>query len=911
MAETDVVDVAVRVVAGADVVVVVVGPGALVDVVAAGAPDPQAAEMITIPAADAHLFIERTVNRRRRTDQPTRNLSLVRWVKRILVFLVIVLLGATAYGVFTARRSFPQVRGQLEIVGLGDEVEVIRDELGVPHIYATSHHDLFFAQGYTHSQDRFWQMDFWRHIGSGRLAEMFGDSQVEADMFLRSLGFETLAEQEWAALGSPSREILQSYADGVNAYLNTHEGSEVSLEYAILPLQNSEYEIEPWSPMDTLIWAKVMAWDLGGNLDAEIERAVLGRDLAIDRVEQLFPPMPDDKPVIVESGQAAAASTGTVSVPEEAIPALVSADAAVDLIMDITGGGSPGIGSNNWVVGGSMTESGLPLLANDTHLAIQMPSIWYANGLHCVEGGSDCDFNVVGFSFAGSPGVIIGHNDHHAWGVTNQAADTQDLFIERVDPANPGRYEVEGEWVEFETRTETITVAGGEDVTYEVRSTRHGPIISGTYVEEDVFGGSSAIETPDQYVVSLAWRALEPSTIIDAFIGINLASTYEEFAGAVSNWDIAPQNLIYADVEGNIAYHATGEIPVRATGDGRYPVPGWTSEHDWIGIIPIEDMPRMFNPAQGYIQTANQSVLRPGSTPFIGADGAHGYRGGRIAELIVSAEDHDVVSMQQLQMDSRDGGAEVIVPYLLAVDAGEDQAVLDVQERLRGWSSGGNPLQASGRSSGAAVYMAVWRHLLANVFHDELPEDQRPSGGSRWFEVLRQLLQKPDDPWWDDTRTTDTETMDQILRASMRDGHRELTELLGDDSADWSWGALHVAPFENQSLGKSGIAPVEWLFNRTAPERVGGSESVVNAVGWRPDISYEVDWVPSQRMVVDLSDLDASTFVHTTGQSGHAFHENYDSMIAMWADGEHGPMPWSRAAVEAVSADVLTLTPAR
>jgi len=832
----------------------------------------------------------------------------------MVVFLVIVLLGATAYGVFTVRRSFPQVRGQLEITGLGADVEVVRDELGVPHIYATSRHDLFFAQGYTHSQDRFWQMDFWRHIGSGRLAEMFGDSQVEADMFLRSLGFETLAEQEWADLESPSREILQSYVDGVNAYLDMHQGAEISLEYAILPLQNSEYEIEPWSPVDTLIWAKVMAWDLGGNLGTEIERAVLGREIAAERVEQLFPPMPADKPVIVESGQAAAAAAtaaATASVPEGAIPALVSADAAVDLVREITGGGSVGIGSNNWVVGGAMTRSGLPLLANDTHLAIQMPSIWYANGLHCVERASDCDFNVAGFSFAGSPGVIIGHNDHHAWGVTNQAADTQDLFIERVDPQNSGRYQANGEWVEFETRTETITVAGGEDVTYEVRSTRHGPVISGTYVDEDMFDGSSALETPDEYVVTLAWRALEPSTIIDAFIGINLASTYEEFAGAVSNWDIAPQNLVYADVEGDIAYHATGEIPVRASGDGRYPVPGWTLDHDWVGTIPIEDMPRMFNPAQGYIQSANQSVLRPGSTPFIGADGAHGYRGGRIAEMIVSAEDHDVVSMQQMQMDSRDGGAEVVVPYLLTVDAGGDQAVLDVQERLRGWSTGGNPLQASARSSGAAVYMSIWRHLLANVFHDELPQDHWPTGGSRWFEVLRQLLQEPDDPWWDDTRTSETETMDQILFESMRDGHRELTDLLGDDTVDWSWGALHIARFENQSLGQSGIAPVEWLFNRTAPERVGGSESVVNAVGWRPDVSYEVDWVPSQRMVVDLSNLDASTFAHTTGQSGHAFHENYDSMIAMWADGEQGPMPWSREAVEAVSVDVLTLTPAR
>lgn len=830
----------------------------------------------------------------------------MRWVKRFAIFLLIVALGVTAFGVYTVRQSFPQVGGELEIAGLNDEVDVFRDELGVPHIYASNEDDLFFAQGFTHAQDRFWQMDFWRHIGAGRLSEMFGESQVETDMFLRSLGFEALAEQEWATIGSPGREILEAYAAGVNAYLDTHSGAEISLEYAILPLQNSEYEIEPWTPVHSLMWAKVISWDLGGNMEAEIQRAVLGRDLPRERVEQLFPPMPEDKPVIMASDPETAVASPTVETPDAAPQALASAGSAVDRVMDLTGGGGEGIGSNNWVVGGSMTASGLPLLANDTHLGIQMPSIWYENGLHCVEASPDCRFTVVGFSFAGTAGVVIGHNAHHAWGVTNQAADTQDLFIERVNPDNPNQYEVDGQWVDFDVRTESIAVAGGNDVTYQVRVSRHGPIISGTFIEEDTFDGSSVVETPEEYAVALSWRTLEPSTVFEAFFDINMATSYEEFVAAAARWDIAPQNLVYADIEGNIAYHATGQIPVRAAGDGRYPVPGWTTEYDWTGVIPNDEMPRMLNPSQDYIESANQPVLRPGNTPFLGADAAHGYRGGRIAEMILASDSHDPESMRQMQMDTRDGGAEVVVPYLLEVElAGAG----NIQETLRGWASGGDAFQASGDSAGAAVYMAVWRHLLANTFHDELPEDYWPGGGSRWFEVMRSLLEVTDDPFWDNVTTPEAETRDDILVASMRDANGELTDLLGDDPDDWTWGALHIAHFENETLGQSGIAPVEWLFNRTAPARVGGSESIVDATGWDTATSYVVDWVPSQRMVVDLADLDASTFVHTTGQSGHAFNGNYDSMIEMWVDGQHGPMPWTKEAVDVVSVNQLTLIP--
>jgi penicillin amidase len=837
-------------------------------------------------------------------------LPAVRWVKRILVALLLIVLAATAYGIFTVRNSFPQTRGELEVAGLESSVEILRDDLGVPHIYATSQHDLFFAQGYTHAQDRFWQMDFWRHIGAGRLSEMFGESQIDADKFLRAMAWERLAEEEWEILRPTSLEILQAYADGVNAYLDTHSGSEISLEYAILPLQNSGYEIDPWTPVNTLTWYKVMAWDLRNNIDEEIARAVLGKDLSPDQLADLYPGFPGDKPVIVESPAIAGDANESVSLPGSAIAELESVGTALADLPVVLGRVKEGIGSNNWLISADLSASSAPLLANDTHLANQMPSIWYQNGLHCTGDPADCPLQLVGYSFAGTPGIITGHNGHHAWGLTNQATDSQDLYIERVNPDNPLQYEVEGEWVDFEVRTETIEVAGGDDVTYDVLTSRHGPVLSGLYLEEGEFDDSSTLDLPEAYAVALSWPGTRPSTVFETLIGVNRAGSYDEFRSALDFWDIAPQNVVYADVEGNIAYHATGDSPVRAAGDGAHPVPGWTSRYDWTGLIGTADKPSLVNPPEGYIQSANQPVLRPGEEPFIGIDAAYGYRAGRIEDMIEATGQHTLKSIKEMQLDNRDEGAVNLMPFLLALDSGGDETIAEIQAFLEGWATGNNAFQADAGSSGAAIYQAIWRQLLSATFDDQLPEDYRPSGGSRWFEVVRNLLDRPDDGWWDDLSTTAVETRDDILLRAIELADTELTDLLGDDRASWSWGELHIAPFENQTLGQSGIAPVEWLFNRTAPPRVGGSESIVNAVGWNTAESYVVDWVPSQRMVIDLADLDSSEFIHTTGQSGHAFAANYDSMLEMWTDGEYGPMPFSRGAVEELTADTLTLVPA-
>ena len=834
----------------------------------------------------------------------------MRFLKWLLVILVVLAMVIGVYGFWTVRRSFPTVHGDLEVAGLEAPVEVVRDNWGIPHIYATNPHDLFFAQGYTHAQERFWQMDFWRHIGAGRLSEMFGDSQVDTDRFLRSLGLVALAERELEMMADEFRDVLEWYAEGVNAYLADHDGAQISLEYAVLPLQNSGYEVEPWTPTNTLTWAKMMAWDLGGNMGAEINRSVLSADLPIERVEELYPAYPDRHPVIVPEDQVNVARRSTAAFPTGAIDAIAAAEEAADRVWALTGGGFDGIGSNNWVIGGSLTESGKPILANDPHLAIQMPSIWFANGLHCVGDSPECPYQLVGFSFAGTPGIVLGHNDRIAWGVTNESsADTQDLFIEKVNPDNPDEYEVDGEWIDFEVRDEVIEVAGSDNVSYEVRSTRHGPVISSTFLEEGELDEATTVDLPEPYVVALQWQALEPSTLLEAILSLNRAGDYDEFRKAASKWDIAPQNLVYADVDGNIAYQSTGEIPIRANGDGRYPVPGWTSQYEWTGLVPFEELPRLFNPPRDYVASANQHVVRPGSEPYLGADASYGYRASRIEELINMVRGHTVESVQQIQMDSWDGGADAVVPALLLIPDAGDEKVRAIQSWLVAWQGGSGEYQSTGSSASAAVYQATWRHLLANTFHDELEEDRWPTGGSLWFEVVRNLLQQPDNAWWDDVTTGGQETMEDILFISMSEAYDELVDLLGDDPKGWEWGKLHIAHFENQTFGQSGIGPIEWLFNRTAPEEVGGGSSLVNAVGWDADKSYLVDWVPSMRMVVDLADFSNSTYIHTTGNSGHAFHRHYDNMIGAWTAGTQAPMYWeaSETALNAIA--TLRLVP--
>jgi len=835
-------------------------------------------------------------------------------LRRILIGVVVVLalliVVIAVWLPLSIRSSFPQIDGEVRLSSLDAPVDIYRDAFGIPHIYAQTTHDLFFAQGYVHAQDRFWQMDFWRHVGSARLSEMFGASQVETDTFLRTLGWARVAQQELDALDPDTLVILNDYANGVNAYLDERQGGALSLEYVILKLLNPDYQVKPWQPLHSLTWAKAMAWDLGGNMDAEIQRAVLLQSLTPEQLDDIFPSYPPDHPVIVaEQNTGAARFSGNdpslASLAVEAAALLEPLAGRMAALEGILGPLGEGIGSNSWVISGRLSATGTPWLANDPHLGVQMPSIWYEVGLHCVPKGINCPFDVAGFSFAGTPGVVIGHNDRIAWGFTNVGPDVQDLYIERLNPENPNQYEVNGHWVDMEVVRETIHVAGGDPVEVAIRYTRHGPIISETYGELEEFTAQAGIKLPANYAVALRWTALDVSNTFPAIWQINKAQNWDEFRAAASQFDVPSQNLVYADIEGNIGYQTPGKIPIRAQGDGSLPVPGWTDDYEWQGFIPFEELPSSFNPPQGYLVTANNAVVGPGYPYLITRTWAYGYRAQRIVEMITSApKPIDSAYIQHMQGDNKDLNAETLVPVLLEVPL-NDPHLEEVRGMLATWD-----FQAHMDSAPAALFEAFWKHLLAETFHDDLPERYWPGGGSRWFEVVRRLVAQPEAGWWDNKKTTavQIERRDDIFRQAFAGAVRELEEMQGNNPENWAWGELHTVTFRNATLGESGIAPIEALFNR-GPYPTSGGESIVNATGWTSTEGYFVDWLPSMRMIVDLGNLQNSLAIHTTGQSGHAYHQHYIDMADLWRQISYHPMYWERAAIEAGAEGHLRLAP--
>lgn len=821
----------------------------------------------------------------------------------LLVILTAVLAGPVIRRV--AKKSFPQVSGELKVPGLDGPVDIYRDELGVPHIYATTPHDLFFAQGYVHAQERFWQMDFWRHQGAGRLSELLGKSTVETDAFLRTLGWERVSKAELARMDPNPRAILESYSEGVNAYLQDHKGTALSLEYAFLPILNPGYEPKPWTPLNTLTWTKAMAWDLRGNMDLEIDRAMLLKTLTEEQVAQLFPAYPADHPVIVPYPRL----TTEANQPQESyeslitaiFPALNEAAQRFTALDSLSGGTFEGIGSNSWVLSGSLTDTGMPLLANDPHLSEQIPSIWHEVGLHCAPKGPECPYDVTGFSFAGAPGVVIGLNDRIAWGFTNVGPDVMDLYIEKINPENPNQYEFQGQWVDMEILTETIVVAGGEPQEVSVRLTRHGPIITEVYGLED-FAEEADIDLPENFAISLSWTALEPTCVYCAIWEFNLAQNWEDFRAAAAKFAVPAQNLIYADIEGNIGYQMPGNIPIRSEKHtGLLPVPGWSGEYEWQGYIPFDELPFAFNPPEGYIVTANNAVVGPEYPYKISPQWAFGFRAQRIVDLIESAPGPISIDyIQQMQADNKDLAAEVLVPIVMNLSL-DSERLAEARSLFQDWD-----YQMHMDSAPAALYAAFWRHLLSLTFDDELPEFYPPSGGTLWMEIMRNLVNDPSSPWWDNQSTPTVETRDEIFAQALKAAVSELEKELGKSPEKWTWGDLHTLTFHHAVMNNFPL--INKVFNR-GPFRTSGGSAIVNATRWSADQPYTVRSLPSMRMIVDLSDLSQSLSMHTTGQSGHAFHPHYIDMADLWRTIQYSPMLWTREQVEAAAESHLRLVP--
>ncbi len=871
------------------------------------------------------------------------------WVGRLVVGIVVVAVVSvvTLLGVLTGR-GLPQASGTLHVSGLRGAATIGRDAAGILQITADDPHDLFLAQGYAHAQERMWQMEVWRHIGAGRLSELFGAGSVDTDRFIRTLGWHQAAERDLAAMPQDVRDALQWYADGVNAWLADHQGS-LGTPFVVAGLLAGTggingYVPEPWTPIDSASWQKVQAWNLGGNADQELFRLLADSRLGDPAVtDELFPAYDPAAPVITPSGlagsggagatpqppsseTAASAGTGIGSVPwpGESTDATAAGWASVaalgDRVMalaglDTAGGlvGSHGIGSNNWVVSGTKSASGGALLANDPHLGFSMPSVWIMNGLHCRALSAACPYDVTGVSFPGVPAVVLGHNDRIAWGATNVGPDVQDLFRETVDPADPTHYLFQGESRAFDVRTETIKVAGGDDVTVEVRSSVHGPI----YNDLDS-------RLADEPPLAFSWTSTkEADGAFTSIFHLNTARTFEDFRAALSTYGSPSQNFVYADVDGHIGYQLPGLIPIRAgspTGDRVRD--GASGDDEWTGYIPFDELPWQYDPEGGFIVTANNAAVDASYPYFIGDDWDPGYRAQRIWDLLAAAPEGSLTpaDLRAIEMDSYVLRADAIVPAIVASaqpSTADGQLLLD---RIRTWDR-----TCPVDSTGCAAYLATEFTVQRQVFEDELgPLARDYIGAPPSWQALIAVLGDPSSRWWDDVGTAGRERARDVLSAAIDRTAAELRADVGGP-ATWTWGRLHTVTFREQSLGVSGVGPLEWYFD-VGPRAVAGADGAVLNNYYRTgrafadpddpatrgvglDRLFEVSNGPSYRLTIDLSALDEARIVITTGNSGNPFDRHYGDLIGDWASGGAVPLPFSAGAVEASIVSTLTLEP--
>ena len=632
----------------------------------------------------------------------------------------------------------------------------------------------------------------------------------------------------------------------------------------------------------------------------------------------------------------------------DAQAAVEQARQAVSAVPAVLGSGRS-IGANAWVVSGALTTSGKPLLADDPQLSASLPGVWYQMGLHCRQVTTGCPFDVSGYTFAGVPGIVVGHNARISWGLNSLGPDVTDYYLEKVDGDS---YERDGKQVPISTRQETITVAGGDPVTITVRSTVHGPIVSdlGAAVSSAPSSAPSSAQTGGNgqrdhpYAVSIAWAALQPGHDVQAVFALDVAKDFPTFRAAAQLFDTPAQNFVYADVDGHIGFTSTGRIPVRpgtaasssaaatgaaaaATGstrtgtqptakstagvsaDGSWPLPGWDSTFDWAGYVPNAELPWALDPADGIIIAANQPIAGRGVGVPLAADWDYGYRAQRIRDLIgtriKAGHKLGVADVQAIQGDTYNPMAAQLVPLLLQVKTDANFAfTAQARDLLKGWD-----YTQPADSAAAAYFNAVWAALLDQTFSDELPEGAGPDGGQRWFEVVRTLLKDPRNAWWDDHRTPDVvETQAEVLRQAMIQARLRLTSILGKEPKRWEWGHLHQLHLTGRPLGDLGVTSVLHPLINRGPIEVGGGSSIVDAMGWDASSGdFDVTDAPSMRMIVDLGDLDGSRWINSTGESSHPGQAHYADQIDAWAADQTYPWPFGSEAVRRATTDTLTL----
>jgi len=804
------------------------------------------------------------------------------WGAGGLLALVLVVLGAV--GVYLMRAQ-PQHEGTLRLSGLKSTVKVSRDGAGVVHIEGDSMTDTAFALGFTHAQERGWQLEFNRRIMHGELAEILGEAALPVDKLLRTLGIYQVAQKQYAGYPEDVKATLQAYSKGIQAFYASGNQT-LSPEFLLLGTKPGGRSGVAWEPADSVGWALMMALDLGGNWGQEISRLSVAKVLDTQRLWQLYPGYPGEAPATAVDLAKLYKELGVYS---SKVRTSGSTSSSSHTSLAVAFLGEPGLvegkGSNNWVISGERTASGKPLLANDPHLGLGTPAIWFYAHLKSPEQ------NVIGATLPGMPLVVLGHNNHVAWGFTNTGPDVQDLYLEKINPSNPLQYQIPDGWQAFVSRQETIRVKGKPDVVHTVRRTRHGPVLS------DAQSAHADIIDTSKFVLALRWAALdEDNRTLMAGMRGSQSKTINDFFEAFKDYHSPMQNVVVADDQGRIAYKAIGKVPVRKADNdlmGMAPAPGWDAKYDWAGWLPMEQTPEDLG-QKGWIATANQRITPAGYPHFLGQDWVAPHRMERITQMIEAKPQHDIESMKTMQNDVLSLSTQRLMPHLLAAQSSHAlaPAAMKVLQSFNGEMK---------TEDAAPLIFAYWadeltRALVEPQLGKELFKSQY---GKRHFRsFLEDTLAKQDDHW-----CAPKSCADQASEAFTRALDR-LSKAQGKDIANWQWGKAHMAISSHRPLGQSPFL-AKWL---DVVEPSPGDPFTVNVGTYWLNETHEPfasRHAPSLRAIYDLSDLQNSLFIYQTGQSGVIGSEHYKDMSHEWATGQYRPLQM----LPKSNASLLTLKP--
>ncbi|MGD6959438.1 penicillin acylase family protein [Rossellomorea aquimaris] len=769
--------------------------------------------------------------------EPKKIRQVKRWKKIPLVIVALMVILCSVLTIFIhsfTSRSLAQTEGSLTLSGLAHSVQVVRDSNGVPHIQAKNNHDLFLAQGFIQAQDRLFQMDMIRRKASGTISEVAGDKTVNQDKFFRTLGLTRAAEKSLSSYSDESKQVLQWYTEGVNAFIKqAKENNSLPVEFTLMGENPEE-----WTPIDSLTILKYMAFEMGGHWERQAFNYYLLQNYPKEKALELFPKYPENVPAILEKDELDVAT----SFKDAVIPHTLN-------------------GSNNWVVSSDKTASGKPILANDPHLGLATPSIWYQMDIQSSK------YNVSGVTIAGVPGIIVGHNNDIAWGITNTGPDVQQLYIEKRNPEDASQFLFDGEWADASVITETINIKGEESIEYEVVETRHGPIIS-----------EFAEDTGKDTVFSLRWTALDATTEFEAFLKIGRAANWKEFEKGLEKFQAPALNFVFTGKDGTIAYKTNGKIPVYKKGeDALLPLEGWGKENEWSKYIPYNELPTIVNPEKGFIATANNKIASDDYPYHISNNFAQPYRYMRIGEVLEKGDNFTTEDMKKLQMDQKNLQAQEFVPlFLKHLDKSQlSESQLDAFRLLGKWNF------VDGAEQTEPLIFHKWLYEIEAELYKDIPKGMQTlfkKKGQTTDELLRQSHRGVEPVW-----IKERGGLQNLLTDTFKTTISDLANTYGDTINQWKWGDFHQVYFNHPLSSNRMLKP---FFNADEPIPMGGSSVTVMEAGY-DTITGEANHGASWRFILDGIDFTKAEHILGPGQSAHFRSEWYNDQRKDWLEGTY------------------------